>query len=184
MAAYFPPTGRLARLPSWDGAKLSSLRDFLNRFAKGLAPGMIFSFSSAAQALQVMKTDGAPVSDVFVVSGDPAVYRLVAGATVRIGPGIVAWPVKVKFEWAAGNKWSSVVSVPIDLDGRTPDWYSTGSLSDPAAFNDISPRVAYIGGAENPDWNAGRAKVMASSDPAPTVAMTRYSFLTFYAFGE
>ena len=181
MALTPPPVGRPARLPEWDGAKLSSLRDFLARQRVAVAGYLPFIFDSATQAEQVIRSDGAVQPAFFGVSDDPAVYSMTTGKAVRIGPGLkMTSPTVVRFVFAAGSNWSGEVSVPIDLDGQIPHFVSLTPMAEDGAYYDLKPKLVYSAGASNPDWTASRVKCAARLDPASSVEITRYAL--FAAF--
>ena len=176
--AFIPPApGRPARLPEWDGAKLSSLLDFFARWRKDLAGRLPFVFDSPDQASSIIASDGAGTPVVFGVSGDPAVWTMTTGNPVRIGPPARMSFAIVTFTWtAAGQVWSPPVDVPIDLDGKAPHFVTMQPLAESGAVFDVNPKVVYAGGYDMPDWNPTRVRVVASVTPAPSsgaVPLTR-----------
>ena len=165
-----PPVDRPDRLPQWDGGQMSSLQDFLARFGADLSTRVPLTWDSAAQAASAMASDGLALTPYFGVTGDPAVYSMLTGVPVRIGPGIQAAVFVVTLTFAADNAWVKV-DVPLGdaFNGQPPHFAVCSPLTTwtgtVGGAYEVTAQVAYTASADNPDWDASRIRVVGKVQP-------------------
>ena len=171
-----PAAGRPARLPEFDGS-LSSFADYERRLKEQVAGGLVFEFASAAEAMSVMTSDGAPLGPVFTVTGDSALWTTSSGGAVRIAPAAPMFAAIVGLSWAAGQAWATAKTVSFGGRFSLPPIVMLQPMGQSGSVHDIRPKVMTAGAGDLPDVTAARALITAEADPTPAAAITRYVYV-------